>query len=467
MEEQQRLFSGRDLRRLIVPLIIEQFLAQTVGMADIIMVSGLGESAVSGVSLVDTINTLIINIFAALATGGAVVCAQYIGQKRKDLASSTAKQLFYTVTACALVLTAIGFLFRDGLLRLLFGSIEPDVMKNAQIYFTLTLAAYPFIAIYNAGAALFRSMGNSRISMLVALCVNILNIGGNALMVYGMGSGVEGVGIPTLVSRAAAAIILVVAIRKKENEICVRDLHKLEFRPKLVKKILHIGIPNGVENSMFQLGKILVLSIVSTFGTASIAANACANTIAAFEVLPGMAVSLAMVTVVGQCIGAGRPDEAIYYAKKLMLWAYAFIIVLNLPLLVTHHPPLALYGMTPETTALARELLAAHSFFSMLFWPIAFTLPNVFRAANDVRFPLIVSLCSMWAIRIGMSYVLGVVCNMGVLGVWLGMILDWVVRTPVFLWRFFSKKWIKYKADPAAEALDSAEAAEAVEAGSL
>ena len=459
MEQQKPLFSGRDLRRLIIPLIIEQFLAMTVGMADIIMVSSLGESAVSGVSLVDTINTLIINIFAALATGGAVVCAQYIGQRRKDMASSTAKQLYYTVAVCSLVLTAVGFLFRDQLLRLLFGSIEADVMRNAQIYFSLTLAAYPFIALYNAGAALFRSMGNSRIAMLVALCVNIINIGGNAIMIYGMGCGVEGVGIPTLLSRAAAAVILIVAIRKKENDICVRDLHRVEFHPSLVKKILRIGIPNGLENSMFQLGKILVLSIVSTFGTAAIAANASANTIGAFEILPGMAISLAMVTVVGQCLGAGRPEEATMYAKKLMLWAYAFIIALNLPLLLTGHPPLALYGLSPETTRIARELLATHSFFSMILWPVAFTLPNVFRAANDVRFPLIVSFCSMWAVRVGMSYVLGVIFHMGVLGVWLGMILDWVVRAPVFLWRFFSKKWIKYKADPVPERAEKQAAA--------
>lgn len=440
-DETHLLFSKKDLWKLIIPLVIEQILAMTLGMADIIMVSSLGESAVSGVSLVDTLNVLIINIFAALATGGAVVASQYIGQKHMDEACITAKQLLLTTFTIALFIMAIGLIFREGLMYLLYGSAEPEVMYHAQIYFFISLLTYPSIALYNAGAALFRAMGNSKISMYVSLLVNIINIGGNALLIYGLGFGVEGAAIPTFISRTAAAVVLLIALKKKNNPIHVARIFRLDYHLGYIKKILRIGVPNSLENSMFQIGKILVLGLIATFGTASIAANAAASTISGFAILPGQAIGFALITVVGQCIGAGDEDQAKYYTKKLMKYSYLMMWGLNIFILLLSRQIIGLYQMSPETSEIGWQLLTYHSLASLIFWPAAFTLPNALRAANDVKFTMISSSISMWALRIGFSYILGQTLGWGVLGVWVAMTLDWVLRAGLFIWRFYSGRW--------------------------
>jgi putative MATE family efflux protein len=460
------LFSNKDLWLLIWPLLVEQLLQITLGMADIVMVASLGEAAVSGVSLVDAINVLLTQIFAALATGGAVVCSQYIGSGRFDMANKTAKQLLYTITAVALVLLLVGVFFYKPILRLIFGNVADDVMAASRTYFIITLYALPGIAVYNGAAALFRAQGNSKISMLIALLVNILNIGGNALMVYGMKLGVEGVAIPTLVSRTAAAVILLICLRfprekasdsaKKSafgTAISIQGIRHVEIDWHLVKKILQIGVPNGLENSTFQIGKILVLSLISSYGTTAIAANAAGNTLASFEVLPGNAAGLAMLTVVGQCMGAGKTDQAQHYTKKLMTLAYAGFWLLNIPLLLCSYKILTWYGMSEETTKLAWYMTLTHGLCGMLIWPLSFTLPNALRAANDATFTMVVSMCSMWLIRVGMSYVfkwtnifgieqlLNWPVSFGALGVWFAMIIDWVVRSSFFVARFAGGKW--------------------------
>ncbi len=452
------LFSNRDLWTLIWPLLIEQTLQITLGIADIIMVSSLGESAVGGVSLVDQINILLVNIFAALATGGAVVCSQYIGRTNMKMAEKTARQLLYAVTALAFIVMAICLPIRKPLLRLIFGSIEADVMAASQKYFFITLLALPGIALYNAAASLFRAQGNSRISMIVAALVNVLNIGGNAWLIYGMHCGVEGVAIPTLISRLIAAIILLVLLyRQKQGEkvVSIRGIFHFEWDWHLVGRILKIGVPNGLENSMFQFGKILVLSLVSTFGTNAIAANAAANTIAGFEVIPGAAVGMAMLTVVGQCMGAGRSDQASYYTKKMLLIAIASMWVLNIPLLLSARWLLGFYHMSPQTTDMAWWMMFFHGFFGMLIWSFSFSLPNSLRAAGDATFTMIVSIVSMWVFRVGMSYIfartqiLGLVRFMnwdecyGAVGTWLSMNIDWAVRSAFFIGRFAGGKWKK------------------------
>jgi putative MATE family efflux protein len=443
---------------LIWPLLVEQLLQITLGMADIVMVASLGESAVSGVSLVDAINVLLTQIFAALATGGAVVCSQYIGGKRHDMANKTAKQLLYTITVIAVVILVIGAVFYKPLLSIIFGKVEDDVMSASRTYFIITLFALPGIAIYNGAAALFRAQGNSRVSMFIALLVNILNIGGNAFMVYGLKMGVEGVAIPTLVSRTVAAVVLLVLLYRAKTyngreAISIKGISHIEIEGHLVKKILAIGVPNGLENSTFQIGKILVLSLISSFGTGAIAANAAGNTLAAFEVLPGSSIGLAMLTVVGQCIGAGKTDQASYYTKKLMFIAYAGMWLLNIPLLLCSYKILTWYGMSEETTRLGWYMTLTHGLCGMLIWPLSFTLPNALRAANDATYTMVVSMLSMWIIRIGMSYVFKYTdlfgvrefflwpLSFGALGVWFAMILDWIVRSVFFIGRFAGGKW--------------------------
>ena len=421
-ETEQRLFTASTLRRLIWPLIIEQLLAITLGMADIIMVTTLGEAAVSGVSLVDNINILINNIFAALATGGAVVCAQYIGRRDAKMVSVTAKQLIYAVSAAAIILMIIGLVFRYPLFSL------------------------PGIALYNGCAALFRAQGNSKVSMYIALLVNILNIGGNAILIFAFHWHVEGVAIPTLVARTAAAVVLLVLLYHDKPyrgapAINITGLLKFAFDPKIIKHILAIGIPNGLENSMFQIGKILVLTLIASFGTGAIAANAAANTITSLEVLPGAAIGLAMLTVVGQCLGAGRPDEAEYFARKLMKITYLSMIALNVPILLFSAPIAAIFHLQPQTMQLARRMLCVHGFFGILIWPLSFTLPNVLRAAGEAKFTMIVSMISMWTIRVGVSYIFAACTGLGAMGVWYAMILDWVLRSAIFSVRFLRGKW--------------------------
>ncbi len=458
INKNELLFSNKDLWLLIWPLIVEQFLQISLGLADIIMVSHLGEANISGVSLIDQLNILLVQVFAALGTGGAVVCSQYIGRRQHDMAEKTARQLLYAITVSSLVLLVLGLALRKSLLPVIFGRIESDVMDSAQRYFFISLFALPGIALYNGAASLFRAQGNSEISMMTALLVNVLNIGGNAICIYGLKMGVEGVAFPTLISRTAAAVVLLYFLYNAKDyngrkALSIKGIGNFDIDTHLVWRILKIGIPNGMENSTFQIGKILVLRLITKCGTIAIAANAAANTMASFEVLPGAAIGLAMLTVTGQCLGASKQDQAVYYTKKLMLLTYASMCALNIPLLLSAGGILSLLKLQEETRILALYMTLTHGLFGMLIWPLSFSLPNSLRAAGDSTFTMIVSIISMWTIRVGMSFlfwrtgILGMVDHFNLpqsytaLCVWFAMILDWVVRSAFFTARFASGKW--------------------------
>lgn len=437
--ERAPLFSSAALRRLIVPLVVEQFLAMTIGMADTIMVTSVGEHAVSGVSLVDNISTLLINVFSALATGGAVVAAQYLGSRDEENACSAAKQLFYAIGALSAATMAVCLLFREPILRLVFGQLEDNVMEAAMTYFLLTAISYPLLAIYNAGAALFRAMGNSKVSMLASLLMNIVNIGLNAILIYGADIGVAGAGFGTLFSRLAGAVLMTWLICQHGHRIHIDHLLHFEFRGQLVKKILRIGVPNGLENGMFQIGKLLVLGLVTPLGTSATAANAIANSVAGVVNVPGNAISLSLITVVGQCMGAGDSKQAVRYTRKLMIIVYLAMGSLSVLLFFFATPVVGLFGLTPGAAVMAIQVLRWCAVFDLIFWPMSFSLPNALRASGDAKFTMIVSMCSMWIFRIGFSYLL--VPQIGLLGVWVAMFIDWIVRAVVFLNRFLSGRW--------------------------
>lgn len=433
------LFSAAALRRLMVPLVIEQFLAMTIGMADTIMVTSVGEHAVSGVSLVDSISILLINVFSALATGGAVVAAQYLGSRDEARACAAAKQLGYTVGALSTATMLLCVLFRGPILHLIFGSLAPSVMEAAMTYFLLTALSYPFLAVYNAGAALFRSMGNSKVSMLASLMMNIVNIGLNAILIYGARIGVAGAGFGTLFSRMAGAVLMTWLICQPRNPIHISRLFHPEFQGQLIKKILRIGVPNGMENGMFQIGKLLVLGLVTPLGTSATAANAIANSVAGMVNVPGNAVSLSLITVVGQCMGAGDARQAVQYTHKLMRIVYLSMGTLGLLLFLLAGPVVGLFGLTAGAAGMAVEVLRWCGICSAIFWPMSFSLPNALRAAGDAKFTMVVSMVSMWVFRIGLSYLL--VPQIGLLGVWVAMFVDWIVRAVVFLFRFLGGRW--------------------------
>ena len=436
------LFSNRALVALIIPLIIEQFLNVLVGMADTIMVSNVGEAAVSGVSLVDSVMLLLINVFQALATGGAVVAGQYLGRQREKRACEAANQLVWFVTLLVVGIMATMYLGKGFILHVVFGQIDADVMHHANIYLLIVNASIPFIALYNAGAAIFRSMGNSQVSMKVSMLMNIINVCGNAILVYGFGCGAEGVAIPTLISRMVAAILITVLLLNQKQLLHIKPSLRYQFRPGLVKKILQIGIPNGLENSMFQLGKIIVLSLVSTFGTYAITANAVANTVASFQTIPGMAMNLAITTVISQCVGARDYEQARYYTRKLLKIAYASVVVTVVIMLAASNLITQAYNLSDITAAEAIKIFFLHGISVMMIWPTAFSLPSTLRAAGDVRFCMITSVTSMWVCRVVFSYVFGQFFGFGVFGVWMAMILDWWVRAFFFVRRYRGSQWM-------------------------
>lgn len=441
MENQLEMWDRKRLLRLIIPLVIEQILAVTIGMADTVMVSSAGEAAVSGISLVDSINILLINIFSALATGGAVIGAQYLGKRERDSACEAAKQLVLSVAALSLVIAAFVLVAKDWLLQIIFGQVEQAVMANAQVYFFLSALSYPFLAVYNAGAALFRAMGNSKISMLISALMNLINIVGNAILIFGFHLDVAGAGIASLVSRIVGCVLIMLLLIRPIHEIYIKSLLPLKIDWGMIRNIMRIGVPNGLENGMFQIGKILVQGLISSFGTAAIAANAVAGNIASLEIIPGSALGMAMITVVGQCVGARDYDGAKRYVKKLMIITYIFMAILNIPLLFVIPQLVGFYNLSGEALAMATEILILHGTCAIFIWPASFALPNALRAANDVKFTMIVAILSMWICRIGMSYLLAQYFAMGVMGVWIAMIIDWCVRAVFLVGRYLSGKW--------------------------
>lgn len=435
------LFSRRFLFMLIVPLIAEQFLAITIGIVDTVMVASVGEVAVSSVSIVDSISHLMVQLFASFATGGAVVASQYLGRKDHASANDAAKQLFILSLSVATLLLILCLPIRKAIISLIFGSIEADVLASSTIYFKYILLSLPFLASYNACAALFRSMGNSKVSLLVSTLMNITNIAGNAYFIFFLDMGVGGAGLATLLSRILAATIMVVLISNKNNIIFIHKIWKFEWHGGKIKKILTIGIPTGIEGSIFHIGRLLVQSFIASFGTVALAANAIANSVASLANIPGRAINMASITIIGQSLGAKRPDQASFYGRRLLILAYASIAMITVPIFIITPSVVNIFNLSSEASLLASNIIRTAMVASTLIWPFSFTIPNFLRAAGDVRYTMIVSMFSMWVFRVGSSYVLSFYLGFGVYGVWFGMYIDWLCRGTLFFIRFVRGKW--------------------------
>lgn len=435
------LFSNRDLKRLVIPLLMEQTLVVLIGMADTVMVSFCGETAVSGVSLVDSFNTLLTLVLSALATGGAVVSSQYLGKQERQNAGIAAKMLFYVVIvfSTAMMLLCLGL--NRPILSGMFGSIEPAVMEAAQMYFLLSALSYPFLGLYNASCALLRSMGNAKATLKTSVVMNLINICGNALTIYVWGWGVFGAGLATLLSRIVGAVMTQWMLRCSAKVIPYPHLLKLEWNGGMVGKILKVGIPGGLENGIFQLGKLVLVRMVATFGTVHIAANAVCNSISTFHCLPGNAIGLAMITVVGQCVGAREFQQARHYVKKLMLLTYACMSTLNVMLLLITPWMVGLFNLSADAAQLAVICVCIHGTGCIFLWPMGFTFPNALRAAGDAKYTMIVSAFSMITFRVVFGMIFGKVLGWGVIGVWSAMNLDWIFRIIMFVVRYRSGKW--------------------------
>lgn len=438
---QGTLYSNADLKQLIVPLIMEQLLAILVGMLDTVMISGVGEAAVSGVSLVDNISILVIQLFAALATGGAVVAGHALGQRNQEQAGRSAWQmvlfLLYVSVATTVVLVG-GCQF---ILRAVFGQVEAQVMESAATYLIITGLSICPLALYNGCAAIFRAMGNSKTTMYISLLMNVINLVGNALLIFVFQMGVAGAAIATLVARTVAAVLIFRLMMDEKREINFKGRLTLRMDFFQVKKILYIGIPNGLENSLFQLGKILLLSLVSTFGTSAIAANAVCCTITNFNILPGLAIGLALLSVSSVCIGAGEIDQVRYYTGKLMWIGWLCMSGMSLIMLAGATFFLKIYQLTPETEALAAQVIRFHAMMCMVSWIPSFSLPNTLRAAGDVVWTMMIAIVSMWTFRIVASYFFSYAFHMGLMGIWVAMTIDWAFRAVCYSLRYRGHKW--------------------------
>ena len=440
--DKEMMFTNRQLVALMWPLLLEQLLAITVGLADSLMVATVGDAAISAVSLVDSISNLMIYIFSAMATGGAAVAGQYIGQRQKEDACNAGQQLIALLGAVSIFFVALLYLFRTQILTVMFGHIEPDVMAATNTYYLYVMASIPGIALYNGGAALFRTMGHSDVSLKVSLLMNSINVIGNAVLIFGFGMDVAGVAIPTLVSRTVAAVVILSLLFNRDLMLHLSDIRGFHLNMRLMKNIFYIGVPSGVENGMFQLGRLVLFSLISTFGTASMVANAIGNTIANFNCFAGQAINLGLAAVVSQCVGAGEFDQARAYMKKIVKWTYGIMAVVNLTIIALLPLIMRVYNVSPEAEKLAVTVSLIHGISSIFLWIPAFTIPSFLRAAGDAQFTMLASMTTMWLVRVLLAYVLGRYLGYGVVGVWFAhAILDWLVRGSVFILRYRSGKW--------------------------
>lgn len=439
------MFSNRDLKNMIVPLFFEQLLVMLVGIMDTFIVSYVGEAAVSGVSLVNSFNTIFIYLFTALASGGAVVISQYIGNKDQKNSVRSSSQLLMFSTLLSIVLTCIVLMFHQAILSAIFGKVEIDVMNACITYIVISALSYPFIAIYNAGASLFRSMGKTKTTMYVSLASNIINVIGNCIGVFVLHAGVAGVAIPSLIARAFSAIVITKLCFQQNQMTYYTKKDLFAFDTDILRKVLSIAVPNGIENGIFQFVKVALSSVVALFGTYQIAANGVAQSIWSLAALMGVTLGPVYITVIGQCMGSGNQEQAKYYFKKLNKLAIVLSIVWNLIVLALTPLFMHFYQLSSETLQLIFYLVVIHNVFNAIVYPISGPLSNGLRAAGDVKFTMIVSIASTLLGRFVFSIIFAIYLNMGVIGIAFAMCLDWTIRAAIFYCRYRSLKWLEFK----------------------
>lgn len=441
----KELFTNQDLVRMIVPLVIEQILVMLVGMVDTVMITYAGEAAVSGVALVDMINYLFTTILASVATGGAVIISQYMGKQDKAQADMAAGQLFMIAGLASSAIAVLCLAVHKQILAILYGSVEADVMASAVTYFAITAMSFPFLGIYNAAAALFRSMKKTNTTMYVSLLMNGINVVGNYIGIFILQAGVAGAAAPTLVARTVAAVVMVYLSMRPEQLVSVTKKSVMTWDKEMVQRILHVAVPNGIENGLFALGKVLVVSIVALFGTIQIAANGVANSISCISIVVVNSMNHAVVTVAGQCIGADEHEMAARYVKKMM--GASYLATTSLGAIVIAALPIfrSFYDVSDATWSYVCILVVMHDVFAAMLHPTSFNLPNSLRAAGDVKFTMFVGIASMIIFRLGSATLFGIILNLGVIGVWIAMGMDWLARSVAFTFRFKSGKWKQFK----------------------
>ncbi len=439
------MFSNRDLRRLIVPLLLEQLLVILVGLADTFVISYAGEAAVSGVSLVNSFNTIFIFLFTALASGGAVIVSQYIGGEKMKMAGESASQLLMVSTLFSGVVMAVILLSGYPLMGLLFGKVESDVMDACMIYLRISAYSYPALAIYNAGAALFRSIGKTSTTMYIAIFSNVINVVGNIIGVFALHAGVAGVAVPSLIARTFSAVVVTVLCFRKGNGVYYKKRWICHYNAGLLKRILGIAVPNGVEQGIFQFVKVALSSVVALFGTSQIAANGIAQSIWSLAALVCVTMGPVFITVIGQCMGSRDTDQAEYYFRKLLKIMLLISVVWNVLVFALTPLVMQFYDVSDETKKLTIILVLIHNIFNCIAFPFADPLGKGMRAAGDVRFTMVISLATTIGVRLIFSLLFAIVMDMGVIGIAWAMCLDWCSRAVIFYIRFRKGKWKQFQ----------------------
>lgn len=441
MEQKAEVFSNQQLKEMIVPLFFEQLLIMLVGMADTLVVSYAGEAAVSGVSLVNQFNTIFIYLFTALASGGAVVISQYIGRNQKDAAGASASQLLLFSTGFSMIVAGIVLAGNEWILRLMFGKVEESVMEACVTYLRISAYSYPALAIYNAGAAVYRSLGRTDVTMYLSVASNIINVIGNLIGIFVLHAGVAGVAYPSLIARIFSAIVITALCFRRKNGVFYREKWIFRWDSAAMRQILNIAVPNGLENGVFQLVKVALSSIVALFGTYQIAANGVAQSIWSLAALAGVAMGPVFITVIGQCMGNGDTDAAEHYFKRLTRITLLISSAWNLLIFLLTPFFMKFYALQPETKRLVIWLVLIHNVFNAAAYPFSGALSNGLRAAGDVKFTMYVSVISTIAVRLLLSWFFGIVLQMGVIGIAIAMVCDWSIRAVIFFWRQKSGKW--------------------------
>lgn len=445
MEQGTDVFSNQDLKAMIIPLFLEQLLVMLVGIADTLVVSHAGEAAVSGVSLVNQFNTIFIYLFTAVASGGAVVISQYIGRKEKAAAGESASQLLLFSAVFSVIISVVALIGNEWILCLMFGKVEDSVMQACIIYLRISAYSYPALAVYNSGAAVYRSLGKTNVTMYLSVVSNIINVAGNLIGVFVLNAGVAGVAYPSLIARIFSAVAITVLCFQKKNKVFYQGKWISRWNKKMMKQILNIAVPNGLENGIFQFVKVALSGIVALFGTYQIAANGVAQSIWCLAALAGVSMGPVFITVIGQCMGNRNIKAAEVYFKKLTRITLFLSSTWNVFVFLLTPLFLKFYALEPETKQLVIWLVLIHNVFNAIAFPFSGSLSNGLRAAGDVKFTMYVSIASTIAGRLLLSYLFGIVFQLKVIGIAAAMVCDWMIRAAIFLWRQKSGKWKNFQ----------------------
>ena len=468
------LFTAKQLLWLVAPIVIEQIFSTSLGFFDSLMVSNMNatqavrSNASNAIGNVDYINNLIIQLFSAFATGGAIVTSQALGAGDRERANKVAKQLLMLVICVSLAVGGVCLALNKPILRLFYGNVDDSTFSYQRTYFYVTAASFPFIGLFNACAALLRAQRKSFSTMASAAISCVVNVGLNAVFLFALGMGVLGAGLATLFCRAIPAVFMLALLGGRDNAVRVRLLERFRFDKAMIRSILRLAVPSGVETALFQLGKLMTNTFVNAgvyaTGAKSITGvdeagelihiniqangNAIANQINNFASVVGSGVGTSSLTVIGQSVGAGDPDQVKYYMKRMFVISYIAngicvgTILALMPLLTQ------LYGYAEEAKAIGRQCLWFCLIFQFFLYPLSFTAPSILKATSDVKYVMVCAVVSMFTMRVSLAFLLTTdrlpgMPELGAMGYWIGMCSDWVLRSVLFSTRLLSGRWRK------------------------